>query len=139
MATESWTRPCSLFGTARVSYKLKRLKADLKLWNKVVFGNIFQKINETRDKIFMLENNVHTDQTLDATLTVLKGDLDRLLLQEEIYKCQQSRVKWLSSVDKNTAFFHATAKQKRRKAMINSVTATAGVFTKPGRNSGSCY
>lgn len=130
MATESWMRPCSLFGTARVSYKLKRLKADLKLWNKVVFGNIFQKINETRDKIFMLENNVHTDQ---------KGDLDRLLLQEEIYKRQQSRVKWLSSVDKNTAFFHATAKQKRRKAMINSVTATAGVFTKPGRNSGSCY
>ncbi|XP_023882264.2 uncharacterized protein LOC111994610 [Quercus suber] len=46
---------------------------------------------------------------------------DDLLLKQEIYWAQQSRVAWLKHGDKNTNFFHSKASQRRRRNFINGV------------------
>ena len=47
--------------------------------------------------------------------------LDDLLLKQEIYWAQRSRVNWLKYEDKNTKIFHSRASQRRRRNFINGV------------------
>lgn len=58
---ESWTRLCNLSGLQCIAYKFKHLKADIKLWNKVDFGNIFQSfvLNANYYKRRFIRNSNH--------------------------------------------------------------------------------
>lgn len=44
--------------------------------------------------------------------------LDHLLNQEELYRKQRSRVKWLKEGDENTKFFHTVANGRRNRNFI---------------------
>ena len=47
--------------------------------------------------------------------------LDDLLLKQEIYWAQRSRLAWLKHRDKNTKFFHSKASQKQRRNHIKGI------------------
>ena len=47
--------------------------------------------------------------------------LDELLLKQEIYWHQRSRIPWLKYGDKNTKFFHSKASQICRKNFIKGI------------------
>ncbi|XP_022880947.1 uncharacterized protein LOC111398252 [Olea europaea var. sylvestris] len=126
---ESWNRECHLSGLQRMAFKLKRLKGDLKLWNKVVFGNIFQRLNDARDKILLLENQLLSDDSVTKELMELKCSYDHLLLQEEIYRKQQSRVKWLEEGDRNTALFNAMARENQQKIHVSEIMGPSCILT----------
>ena len=76
--------------------KLQFVKAKLKEQNKVSFGNLKKK-----------KKNIHTDITIDASeqegnmtpeqlalRALRKGEVEKLLLKEEVYWRQKSRVQW---------------------------------------------
>ncbi|XP_022889164.1 uncharacterized protein LOC111404611 [Olea europaea var. sylvestris] len=126
---ESWNRECHLSGLQWMAFKLKRLKGDLKLWNKVVFRNIFQRLNDARDKILLLENQMLSDNSVAKELAELKCSYDLLLLQEEIYRKQRSCVKWLKERDRNTAFFHAMARQNQQKIHVSEIMGPSCILT----------
>ena len=47
--------------------------------------------------------------------------MDDLLLKQEIYWAQRSRITWLKHGDRNTKFFHSKALQRRRRNHIKGV------------------
>ena len=47
--------------------------------------------------------------------------LDELLLKQEVYWAQRSRVSWLKHGDKNTKFFHSKASQRQKRNFIHGV------------------
>ncbi|KAF3787115.1 Transposon TX1 uncharacterized protein [Nymphaea thermarum] len=54
--------------------------------------------------------------------TEYREQLSHILLMEEIYWRQKSRIKWLKDGDANTKFFHESVKSKRRRNKINAIT-----------------
>ena len=95
-----------------VKEKIKRCGADLQAWGAV-------RTNPDTERIKALEKQaelITKTELIEATkadLAVVSKELDDLLLKQEIFWAQQSRVSWLKYGDKNTKFFHSKALQRR--------------------------
>ena len=63
---------------------------------------------------------VNTEASKAEFLEVSK-ELDDLLLKQEIFWAQRSRISWLKNGDKNTKFFHSKATQRRRRNYIQGL------------------
>jgi hypothetical protein len=80
-----------------LSEKLKRLKNDLKAWNKNVFGNIHENVKLSRLKVdeiqALLDSNGPSDALLDQQ-KVAQVNLEQALHMEELFWHEKSKVKW---------------------------------------------
>lgn len=61
-----------------------------------------------------------TEETKANFVSVSK-ELDELLLKQEIYWAQRSRILWLRHGDKNTKYFHSKASQRQRRNFIQGI------------------
>ncbi|MDD0148395.1 hypothetical protein PSY31_22045, partial [Shigella flexneri] len=97
--------------------KLKRLKKEMRRWNKEVYGDIFQNLRESEDKLLELEATYdHTGLLTDRmALNKAQAVNKQMLIAEEIFSRQKSRIKWLKEGDSNTAFFHRTVQVARQR------------------------
>jgi len=68
-----------------------------------------------------------TEQSKAEFLRVSKA-LDELLLKQEIFWAQRSRISWLKYRDKNTKFFHSKATQRRQRNYIQGVKNSDGIW-----------
>uniref|UniRef100_A0A2N9HT72 Reverse transcriptase zinc-binding domain-containing protein n=1 Tax=Fagus sylvatica TaxID=28930 RepID=A0A2N9HT72_FAGSY len=131
---KSWWESYSVMGTPSYvfAYKLKALKADLKIWNDIEFGHIF--VQKQQLMVALREIDAVTDtRPLDVEekgrreLTAI--ELDKVILMEEISWRQKSRALWLKEGDKNSRFFHRVANSHRNantigKLLINGIPST---------------
>ena len=62
-----------------------------------------------------------TTDALKAEFLEVSKELDDLLLKQEIFWAQRSRISWLKNGDKNTKFFHSKATQRRRRNYIQGI------------------
>ena len=62
-----------------------------------------------------------TTEESRAKFLEISKQLDELLLKQEIYWHQCSRILWLKYGDENTKFFHSKASQRRRKNFIKGI------------------
>lgn len=89
--------------------KPKALKADLKVWNAEVFGNVNGQKNSFFEELLDMESR-EEEGVLSKEAFLRKKDvianLERVLLLEEISWHQKSRALWLREEDKCTIFFH---------------------------------
>jgi hypothetical protein len=107
-----------------LSEKLKRLKVELKTWNKNVFGNIHEIVKLARSKVdsiqVLLDTNGPTDLVLEQE-KLAQVDLENALHMEELFWHEKSKVKWHCDGDRNTAYFHKIAKIRRATNQISSL------------------
>ena len=68
-----------------------------------------------------------TEESRSEFLHVSK-QLDDLLLKQEIFWHQRSRVSWLKHGDRNTKFFHSKGSQRRRRNYIEGIKDANGVW-----------
>jgi len=61
-----------------------------------------------------------TEENMSDFLIASKN-LDNLLLKQEIYWAQRSRISWMKHGDKNTMFFHSKASQQRCRNFIQGI------------------
>ncbi|KAL0303026.1 UNVERIFIED_CONTAM: putative mitochondrial protein [Sesamum radiatum] len=65
---------------------------------------------------------------------MMKSELEELLAREELLWKQRSKAEWLREGDKNTAYFHARANERRKRNMISSLQSEEGCFTSDREN-----
>ena len=68
----------------------------------------------------LLTKSELTEET-KAEFVLVSKELDDLLLKQEIFWAQRSRISWLRHGDRNTKYFHLKASQRRRRNFIQGI------------------
>ena len=104
--------------------KFKLLKADLKIWNKDVFGNL----NSTKQSILQDIENLDcqdSHECLEESQRKLRSDLVRRLWENdakiESLLRQKARTNWLRYDDSCTRFFHSSLRWRRPRNEVKGV------------------
>jgi ribonuclease HI/exonuclease III len=121
-----WLNAPRVKGTKMYQFwsKLKHMKTQIKKWNKFVFKNVFSEKEVVKKKLYQINNHViHHGLDSDTFLQQkhLQEEWEELCSREEAFWRQKSRELWLQEGDKNTKFFHATAKQNQASRAIFSI------------------
>ncbi|KAJ9680073.1 hypothetical protein PVL29_019377 [Vitis rotundifolia] len=110
--------------------RLQFVKANLKEWNKVSFG----ELNERKKSILndlanfdAIEQVGGLTSDLLVQRTLRKGELEELILREEIHWRQKVRVKWVKEGDCNSKFFHKVANGRRNRKFIKVLENERGL------------
>lgn len=103
--------------------KLKLLKNNLRIWNKYIFGNIHQLVNDKEEQLNILRGLIQVDGYTEAFRYEEKLCMTRLedaLHKEHLFWKEKAKVNWHLDGDKNTKYFHKVAKIKN---YINTISA----------------
>jgi len=104
---------------------LKSVASGLMNWSTNVLGDLEKRVKKVKKE---LEANrrraIDRDQV--AREEILRYKLEKLEEQIDIYWRQKAHVKWLEQGDRNTAFFHAMCREKRRRNRIGRMKKEDG-------------
>ena len=110
--------------------KLLFVNSKLKEWNKNSSGDLIE-----RKKSILLDianfDSMEQEGGLSPELlihrAVRKGELEELILREEIHWRQKARVKWVKEGDCNSKFFHKVANGRRNRKFIKVLENERGL------------
>ena len=108
----SWGFRVDLSTPDGISENLRICAAELSRWNSTVYGQIPKKIQDNRNRLNALAIR-EKDGDLSLEINKLKGEINALLDDEEIYWGQRAKAHWLKEGNRNTKFFHAQASKRR--------------------------
>lgn len=113
-------------GQTSVSSKISAARHAITEWNKLQHRNSRLLIEENKRELEATLTSPVNDTTLIQSVT---EKLNAAYLAEEEFWKQRSRLLWLQLGDRNTGFFHATAKNRKR----------ANAFTVIENNNGESF
>lgn len=123
LVENNWETP--IYGSPghSLAIKLIRLRRTLKYWNWNVFGDLHRKKQELNARIHNLETML-SDRWLDTVhheWESCKKEFLQVEKWESEMLCQQARMNWIKEGDRNSKFFHAVIKERRKKQVIQIV------------------
>ena len=110
--------------------KLQFVKANLKEWNKVSFGVLNERKKSILNEIAnfdAIEQGGGLTSELLVQRALRKGELEELILREEIHWRQKARVKWVKEGDCNSKFFHKVANDRRNRKFMKVLKNERGI------------
>ncbi|KAJ9678120.1 hypothetical protein PVL29_022881 [Vitis rotundifolia] len=117
--------------------KLQFLKAKLKEWNKSSFGVLIERkksiLIDLANYDFMEQGGGLSPELLTQR-ALRKGELEELILREEIHWRQKARVKWVKEGDCNSKFFHKVANGRRNRKFIKELENESGLMLNNSEN-----
>jgi hypothetical protein len=114
--------------------KLKRLKAELRKWNKQVFGNIDSNVKLAIDEVSRIQNLIdQSGPTDDLQYSDYQAQLilTKALLTQDLFWKEKSRVQQFLHGDRNTSYFHRLAKIKSSTKHIHLLNSGSGPISNP--------
>lgn len=104
---------------------LRKVAGDLKDWDANVLGELGKRIKALKHELEEVRRgDINQDRV--SREHFLREKLDRLEQQQDIHWRQRAHVKWLQAGDKNTAFFHAFASERKRRNTIRRLKKDDG-------------
>ncbi|XP_072999435.1 uncharacterized protein [Typha latifolia] len=107
------------------SANLSNLASSISCWKKEEATGLSLNIKRLEKKLLALQAGAPTEESLIEE-NCLRSSLEDLYLKEEIYWKQRARNDWLTSGDRNTKFFHASASSKHRRNSIFGLKLASG-------------
>ena len=110
--------------------KLQFVKVKLKDWNKNSFGTLKERKKNILDEIAnidAIEQEGVLSSELSAQRVLRKGELEELILREEIHWRQKAKVKWVKDGDCNSKFFHKVTNDRRNRNFIKFLENERGL------------
>ncbi|XP_057803433.1 uncharacterized protein LOC131018744 [Salvia miltiorrhiza] len=102
--------------------KLKRLRADLRVWNKDVFGHVDRALADWQHHLLDVQTRIselgYNDELFEEEVQI-QAEINVALSRKSKLLQQKSRASWLVDGDRNTTFFHRLAKFRKRNASIS--------------------
>ena len=126
----SWAIPIQGNPQYILAHKLKSLKYKLKVWNKDVFGLLKRKIEEAEQSVLLAQSVFDSDNS-DLHLLALnssKSSLHNWLNAQATHWKQKAKANWLQDGDRNTKFFHLSAKSRSIRNRIDKITVDGNLF-----------
>ncbi|XP_074313541.1 uncharacterized protein LOC141648720 [Silene latifolia] len=109
---EAWTD-----GEENLVENLTRCAENLQRWKGTSIGKIVRDLNTKRRKLLRLNEGGRTGWDVRERKRLVK-DITNLIHQEEIFWRQRLRALWLKDGDRNTAYFHRKAGQRKKRNHI---------------------
>ena len=116
-----------LRGENSLSQKLRRVAGDLKSWDTNILGDLEKRIKAIKVELEKTRRAPINQGTIDRE-HILREKLERLEQQQDMFWRQRAHVKCLQDGDKNTAFFHACASERKKKNTIRRLRRDDGVW-----------
>ena len=104
--------------------KLKKLKFDLKVWNREVFGDVNQIgeiLNKKIEELDARDDVEDLDEEGRVERRSLLAEQNENAFRQEAVIHQKARLKWLRNGDLNSKFFHSVVKWRRARNEINGL------------------
>jgi hypothetical protein len=109
--------------------RLKILKNKIKIWNKTVFGNIFQALKLLNSQMETVQHQIilqGRSPELAHQEKILADQIEERQKQEEILWKKKSRIQWLKEGVHNSKFFHRSMIQSRHSNRISHMISSQG-------------
>ncbi|KAL0315400.1 UNVERIFIED_CONTAM: hypothetical protein Sradi_5418200 [Sesamum radiatum] len=127
----NWLYPTVGNSMMRLQQKLTRLKHCLKEWNKIVFGNVFDRVAMV-ERRFKETDEAYYQDPYDRTLVERNRssvELVRVLAQEETFWRQKTGIRWAKDWERNTQYFHSLVRKTDPFAIKNSAVSFQRLLT----------
>ncbi|XP_075092414.1 uncharacterized protein LOC142172648 [Nicotiana tabacum] len=109
---ENWTADFSANPYIFFNHKLKKLKKAFSLWSKATFGDIFQKIASMEE----------------GKATKGSGRIDQMSCTRGEILATKGRHDLVQGRDRNTKFFHAQVRGRRKRLQLNRIQNSGGTW-----------
>ncbi|KAF5192918.1 hypothetical protein FRX31_017495 [Thalictrum thalictroides] len=109
--------------------KLKRLKGDIKIWNKTIFGKVEEKLRIQSEILCQLQQKSKQEPDNEALIEEMytqESIVENLLDEEAMILQQKTKVKWENEGERCFKYFFLLNRIRRNKVLIREIKDKEG-------------